>query len=141
MLVWNISPLRRAFSCGKNGISLRKEISFLPQRRKFLAAKTFPGVWKTGKNGASGSFSVLIGSRPRTKNVCHFASLSPRRADAGAEAGRTTFRLRRQSVAESGFPPSSCTSESPRGSRVSVRARPRTRPCDSRGGGFDVLTK
>ena len=76
--VWNISPPRRAFSCGKNGISLLKEICFLPQRRKFLAAKTFTGVWKAGKNGASGGFFLLFGGRPRAKSVCPFARLSPR---------------------------------------------------------------
>ena len=76
--VWSIFPPRRAFSCGKNGISLLKEIFFLPQRRKFLAAKTFPGVWKAGKNGASGGFSLLVGGFPRAKSNCLFASLSPR---------------------------------------------------------------
>ena len=81
--VWSISPPRRAFSCGKIGIPLLKEISFLPQRRKFLAAKTFPGVWKAGKNKASGGFFLLVGGSPRAKPDCLFASLSPRLADAG----------------------------------------------------------
>ena len=65
--VWRISPPQRAFSCGKNGISLLKEIYFLPQRRKFLAAKKSTGVWKAGKNGALGGFFLLVGSRPRAK--------------------------------------------------------------------------
>ena len=75
--VWNISPPRRAFLCGKNGISLLKEICFLPQRRKFLAAKTFPGVWKAGKNRASGGVFLLVGGFPRARSICPFATLSP----------------------------------------------------------------
>ena len=74
--VWSISPPWRAFSCGKNGISLLKEISFLPQRRKFPAAKKFSGVWKTGKNGASDGFFLLNGGRLRAKPLCPFATLS-----------------------------------------------------------------
>ena len=139
--VWSISPPRRAFSCGKNGISFSKEICVLPQRRKFLAAKKFSGVWKAGKNGASDSFFLLIGSRPRTKSGCHSANLSLCRADPPAKPDRTTFRPGRQSVAEAGFPPSSCISASPRGSRISVRTRPCVLPRDSRGAGSGVLTK
>ena len=100
--VWSISPPRRAFSCGKIGIPLLKEISFLPQRRKFLAAKKFPGVWKAGKIGASGGFFLLVGDFPCAKSVCPFASLSPSRADAGAVSVRTASRAGRQSVAETG---------------------------------------
>ena len=98
--VWNISPPRRPFLCGKNGISLLKEISFLPQRRKFLAAKKFPGVWKAGKIGASGGFFLLVGDFPCAKSVCPFASLSPSRADAGAVSVRMVSLGGRQSVAE-----------------------------------------
>ena len=75
--VWRISPPRRPFLCGKNGISLLKEIYFLPQRRKFLAAKKFTGVWKAGKNGASDGFFFLFGDFPRAKSICPFASFSP----------------------------------------------------------------
>ena len=139
--VWSISPPRHPFSCGKNGISLLKEIYFLPQRREFLAAKKFPAVWKAGKSGASGGFFFLFGDFPRTKPACLFASLPSRPADAGAVSVRTAFLGGRQSVAETGLPLSSCTSSGPRDSRVSVRTRPRARPRDSRGGGFDVLTK
>ena len=74
--VWSISPPGRPFLCGKNGISLLKEIYFLPQRREFLAAKKFPGVWKAGKNGASGGFFLLVGDRPRARSICPFAGLS-----------------------------------------------------------------
>ena len=102
--VWRISPPRRPFSCGKNGISLLKEISFLPQRREFLAAKQFPGVWKAGKNGASDGFFLLVGGRQRAKSVCLFASLPPRPADAGAAPVRTASRGGRQSVAENRLP-------------------------------------
>ena len=102
--VWNISPPRRPFLCGKNGISLLKEISFLPQRRKFLAAKKSAGVWKAGKNGASGGFFLLVGGRPRAKSVCLFASLPYRPADAGAASVRTASRGGRQSVAGNGIP-------------------------------------
>ena len=66
--VWRISPPRRAFLCGKNWISLLKEIYFLPQRRKFLAAKKSTGGWKAGKNGASEGFSLLVGGSPRAKS-------------------------------------------------------------------------
>ena len=103
--VWSISPPSRAFSCGKNGISLLKEISFLPQRRKFLAAKKFPGAWEAGKSGASDGFFLLVGGRPRAKAVCLFASLPPRPADVGAAPVRTASRGGRQSVAEKGLPP------------------------------------
>ena len=140
MLVWNISPLHRAFSCGKNGISLLKEISFLPQRREFLAAKKFPGVWKAGKNGASGGFFLLVGDFPRAKSDCLFASLSARLADAGAVSFRTVSLDWRQSVMEAGLPLSSCVHSSPRDSHISVRLCPCARPRDSRRGGSDVLT-
>ena len=64
----SISPPWRPFLCGKNGISLLKEIFFLPQRREFLAAKKFPEDWKTGKNGASGRIFRLVGAFARTKS-------------------------------------------------------------------------
>ena len=139
--VWSISPPLCPFSCGKNGISLLKEISFLPQRRNFLAAKKFTGVWKAGKNGASGGFFLLVGDFPRAKSICPFASLFPSRADAGAASVRTASRGGRQSVAQTGFRLSSCIPASPRDSRVYIRPRPCVRPRDSRGAGFDVLTK
>ena len=63
----SISPPRPVFLCGKNGISLLKEISFLPQRRNFLAAKRFSGAWEAGKKGASGGFPLPDGARRRTK--------------------------------------------------------------------------
>ena len=139
--VWNISPPWRPFSCGKNGISLLKEICFLPQRREFLAAKKFPGVWKAGKNGASGGFFLLVGGRPRARPICPFAGFflhgltrgrhpSARHPAAGGKVSR-----------EPGFRLSSCISAGPRGSRIFARARPCARPRDSRGAGFDVLTK
>ena len=99
MSVWNISPPWRAFPCGKNGISLLKEISFLPQRRKFLAAKKFSGVCKSGKNGASGgSFSSnwWPSACQIPLSVC---KPFPSRADAGKAAVRTASRGGRQSVA------------------------------------------
>ena len=103
--VWNISPPRRPFSCGKNGISLLKEISFLPQRRKFLAAKKFPGAWEAGKSGASDGFFLLFGDFSRAKSVCLFASLPSRPADAGAAPVRMASRGGRQSVTENRLPP------------------------------------
>ena len=98
--VWNISPPQRAFSCGKNEISLLKEISSLPQRRKIPAAKKFPGEWKARKNEASGHLFRLFGDFPRAKPECLLASLYARRADAGTVSVRTASRGRRQSVAE-----------------------------------------
>ena len=139
--VWRISPPQRAFSCGKNGISLLKEIYFLPQRREFLAAKKFTGVWKAGKNEASGGFSFLIGGRPRSKSACLFASLSlhgltrerhptaQRAVSGGKVSPQLVFRL------------SSCIPVKPRESHIYSRPRPCARPHDSRGVGFDVLTK
>ena len=139
--VWSISPPWRAFSCGKNGISLLKEISFLPQRRKFLAAKNFAGVWKAGKNGASGGFFLLVGGRLRAKSVCPFASFPLRGLTRGRHPSARRSLAGGKVSREPGFRLSSCVPASPRDSRVSVRPRPRSRPRDSRGGGFDVLTK
>ena len=102
--VWSISPPWRAFLCGKNGISLLKEICVFAARNKFLSAKKFPGVWKEGKNGASGGFFPLIGGRARAKSGCLFASLPPRPAGAGAASVRTASRGGRQSVAETRLP-------------------------------------
>ena len=136
----SISPPWRAFPCGKNGISLLKEISFLPQRRKFLAAKKFSGVWKAGKNGVSGGFFLLIGGRRRAKSNCPFASLSPhgltRERRPSARHPVADGKVSRKS----GFRLSSCISEAVRESRIPVSSRPCARPRDSRGGGFDVLT-
>ena len=129
--VWSISPPWRAFLCGKNGISLLKEIYFLPQRRKFLAAKKFTGVWKAGKNGASDGFFFLFGDFPRAKSICPFASFSPRLADAGVSAVRTVSRGGRRSVAEPASRLSSCIPASPRESRISSRPRPCARLRDS----------
>ena len=139
--VWRISPPRRPFLCGKNGISLLKEISFLPQRREFLAAKKFPGVWKAGKNGASGGFFLLFGDFSRAKSVCLFASLPSRPADAGADPSARRPVAGGKVSRETGFRLSSSLSAGPRGSRISTRPRPCARPRDSRGAGFDVLTK
>ena len=139
--VWDISPLLHPFLCGKNGISLRKEIFFLPQRREFLAAKKFPGVWKAGKNGASGGFFLLVGDFPRANFACLFVSLSARLADAGSVSFRTVSLDWWQRVMEAGLPLSSCVHSSPRDSHISVRLCPCARPCDSRDAGFDVLTK
>ncbi len=139
--VWNISPPRRPFSCGKNGISLLKEIYFLPQRREFLAAKKFTGVWKAGKNGASRGFFLLIGGFPRAKSICPFASLSPHGLTRGRCPSARHHLSGGKVSRESRFRLSSCVPAGPRGSRISVRPRPRSSPCDSRGGGFDVLTK
>ena len=102
--VWSISPPGRPFLCGKNGISLLKEIYFLPQRREFLAAKKFTGVWKAGKNGASRGFFLLIGGFPRAKPDCLFASFFSRLADAGAASVRTASLVGRQSVAKIRLP-------------------------------------
>ena len=139
--VWSISPPWRAFSCGKNGISLLKEISFLPQGRKFLAAKKFPGVWKAGKNGASGGFSLLAGGFPRAKSICHSASLFPhgltREDRPSARHPVADGKVSRKP----GLRLSPCVPAGPRGSRVSVRPRPCARPCDSRGAYPDVLTE
>ena len=141
LLVWSISPPQCPFLCGENGISLLKEIFFLPQRREFLAAKKFAGVWKAGKNGASDGFFLLVGDFPRAKSDCFFASLSPygltrgrhpsaRRSVAGGKVSRKpASRL------------SSCIPECPRDLRIFVRPRLCVLLRDSRGAGFDVLTK
>ncbi len=136
----SISPLRRAFPCGKNGISLLKEISFLPQRRKFLAAKKFSGVWKAGKNGASGGFFLLVGDFSRAKSNCPFASLSPHGLTRGRRPSARRPVADGKVSRESGFRLSSCISGTVRESRIPVSSRPCARPRDSRGGGSDVLT-
>ena len=138
--VWSISPPWRAFSCGKNGISLLKEIFFLPQRRKFPAAKKFSGVWKTGKNGASDGFFLLVGDFSRPKSICPFASLSPHGLTRGRRPSARRPVADGKVSRESGFRLSSCISGTVRESRISARPRPCARPRDSRGGGFDVLT-
>ena len=139
--VWSISPPGRPFLCGKNGISLLKEIYFLPQRREFLAAKKFTGVWKAGKNGASDGFFFLFGEFPRTKSDCLFASLSPAWLTRGRHPSARHPVAGGKVSRETGFRLSSCTPASPRGSRISARPRPCSRPCDSRGAVFDVLTQ
>lgn len=64
--VWGISPPRRPFSCGENGIPVLKEISFLLQR------------WECGERGKRG-FGRLFSSgwkpRLRAKSVCPFGIL------------------------------------------------------------------
>ena len=132
---------RRAFLCGKNGISLLKEICFLPQRREFLAAKTFPGVWKAGKNGASGGVFLLVGGFPRAKSICPFASLSPHGPTRGRRPSARHPVAGGKVSRKTGLRLSSCIPAGPRDSRISARARPCARPRDSRGAGFDVLTK
>ena len=139
--VWNISPLRRPFSCGKNKISLRKEIFFLPQSREFLAAKKFPGVWKAGKNGASGGFFLLIGDFSHAKSICPFAGIFPIRLTRGRHPSARRPAAGGKMSREPGFRLSSCIPAGRRDSRISVRPRTRVRPRDSRGAGFDVLTK
>ena len=67
MFPTSISRVGRRFLCGKNGISLLKEIVFLPQRREFLAAKRFAGGRKAGKNGALRGFPFLVGAFPPAK--------------------------------------------------------------------------
>ena len=72
MLISRISQPSVAFLTARNEISLLKEIYFLPQRRKFLAAKKFSGGWETGKNGASDGIFRLSGGFPRTKSCWLF---------------------------------------------------------------------
>ena len=68
MLHTSISPVSPPFSCAQNGISLLKEIFFLPQRRKFLAAKKFSDGWKAAENGASEAVFRPDGTSRRTKS-------------------------------------------------------------------------
>ena len=77
MLISRISQPPEAFLTARNEISLLKEICFLPQRRKFLAAKKFSGGWKTGKNGASDGIFRLSGGFPRTKSCWLFVRHPP----------------------------------------------------------------
>ena len=140
--VRNISPPRHPFSCGKNGISLLKEISVLPQSRRFLAAKPFPGVWKAGKNGASGGIFLPDGGRPRAKSICHFAIPPPPAWLTQGHRPSAWCHLAEGKVPlKGGFRLSSCILVDLRESRISARPRPCARPHDSRGAGFDVLTE
>ena len=127
---------------------MRQKRDFFAERNFFLAAKTriscrkeIPGRVESGEKRGFGRLFLSIWRLSAHKIHLSFCNLPSRPADAGAVSVRTAFRGGRQSVAETGFPLSSCTSSGPRDSRVSVRTRPRARPRDSRGGGFDVLTK
>ena len=124
--VWSISPPWRAFSCGKNGISLLKEI--------------FGSV----ENGEKRGFGRLFPSKWRPsacKTPLSFCNPFPPWADAGAASVRTAFRSGRQSVAETAFRLSFRISGNSQDSHISVRSRPCVRPRDSRETGSDVLTK
>ena len=134
--VWNISPPRRPFPCGKNGISFRKEISFLPQSRKEI-----PGHVESGEKRGFGRLFPSNWRLSAHKIHLSFCKHFPSRADAGAALVRTASRGGRQNVAESGFRLSSCIPATVRESRIPVRPRPCIRPRDSRGAGFDVLTE
>ena len=68
MLLSRISRAGRRLLCGKNANSLLKETFFLPQRRKFLAAKKFSGGWKTLGTGASARIFRLVEAFTRTKS-------------------------------------------------------------------------
>ena len=141
LFVWSISPSRRVFFRGRNRIAFRKEMSRLPQRRNFFAARQFLRVQKEGKNRASKSFSRPGWSPLACKSRLSFCKPFPRRIDAGAGSGRTAFRDGRQIVAETGFRLSSCIPLGARGSRISVLFPSPARLRGSRRGCLDVLTK
>ena len=141
MLISRISQPPEAFLTARNEISLLKEIYFLPQRRKFLAAKRFSGGWKTGKNGGFGRDFPSIWRLSAYKILLAFCPSSAGMADAPPHVVRArpcpdcqNGSGRRESV-------SSCTFATPRESRVSVRSPSLFRPCDSRVSAFDNLTK
>ena len=63
----SISLVSAPLLSAQNGISLLKEISFLPQRREFLAAKKSGQDGKRGKTGLRTPFSRLSGRDAPTK--------------------------------------------------------------------------
>ncbi len=122
------------FLCGKKFLSCRKDGIFLPQRNSRACGKR-------GKTGLLAAFSFwLEASRVQNPFVLLQAFFphgltrgrhpSARRPVPGGKVSR-----------KPGLWFSSCVPASSRDSRVYIRPRPCVRPCDSRGGDFDVLTK
>ena len=130
------------------GVFVRQKRNFFAERNFLLAAKTQIScrkeVFGSVEDGEKRGFGRIFSSGWRlfaSKIHLSFCKPFPSRADAGKAAVRTAFRGGRQSVAETGLRLSSCIPAGPRGSRASFRRRPCVRLRDSRGAGFDVLTK
>ena len=117
---------RNLLLAAKTRISCRKEIpESVESREKRGFGRLFPSGW-----------------RPSACRIrLSFCKPFPSRADAGAATVRTASRGGRQSVAETASRLSSCIPAGPRDSRLSFQSRPCSRLRDSRGAGFDVLTK
>ena len=117
---------RNLLLAAKTRISCRKEIpESVESREKRGFGRLFPSGW-----------------RPSACKIrLSFCKPFPSRADAGAATVRTASRGGRQSVAETASRLSSCIPAGPRDSRLSFQSRPCSRLRDSRGAGFDVLTK
>ncbi len=122
-------------------VFVRQKRKFFAERNFLLAAKKFTGVWKAGKNGASGGFFLLIGDFSHAKSICPFAGIFPIRLTRGRHPSARRPAAGGKMSREPGFRLSSCIPAGRRDSRISVRPRPCSRPRDSREAGFDVLTK
>ena len=137
----SISQPPEAFLTARNEISLLKEIYFLPQRRKFLAAKKLSGGWKTGKNGASDGIFRLSGASPCAKSRWLFVRHPPewltRRRTWSAQGPDRTVRTE----AEGGNPCHPAFPQRRENRAFPSAPRPSFRPCDSRVSAFDNLTK
>ena len=130
------------------GVFVRQKWNFFAERNFLLAAKTKISCRKdvSGRveSGGKRGFGRLFPSGwglSACKIQLSFCQPFPSRAGAGAAPVRMASLGGRQSVAQNGLRLSSCVPAGPRESRVSGRPRPRARLRDSRGGGFDVLTK
>ena len=141
LFVWSISLSRRMFFRGKNRIAFRKATNRLPQRRNFFAARQFLRVQKEGKNKASEGVSRSGWSPSACKPRLSFCKPFPRGADVGEVPKRMPFRVKQQSVAETGFRLSSCIPLGARGSCIFVLFPSRARLRGSRRGCLDVLTE
>ena len=125
---------KTGFLCGKKFLSCRKDANFLPQSNSRACGKQ-------GKTGLRAAFSFWLEAVSVQNQFVFLRAFLPawltrgrhpsaRRPVAGGKVSRKT-----------GFRLSSSLSAGPRGSRISTRPRPCARPRDSRGAGFDVLTK
>ena len=123
----SISPVSAPLLSAQNGISLLKEISFLPQRREFLAAKKSRTGREAGKNGASDTLFTPIRTRRADKTGLTFRKPSrangrhPPAARAPPPAGGPPKRKR--------FPPKRDILHSP---NRKIRAFSRTPPPEAR---------
>ena len=130
------------------GVFVRQKRNFFAERNFFLAARTqiscrkeIPGSVESGEKRGFGPVFPSGWRPPACETHLSFCRLFPSRAARGRHPSARHPAAGGKVSREPGFRLSSCISAGPRGSRISARARPCARPRDSRGAGFDVLTK